>query len=57
MREVRSGLPVLFVSGFATDRLAAAVEATSSSAFLAKPYTTADLAGTVRRLLDEPPPV
>jgi PAS domain S-box-containing protein len=47
-----AGLRVLFISGYADDRLAAEEVAAGQAAFLSKPFTTAQLARQVRAVLD-----
>lgn len=47
-----AGLRVLFISGYADDRLAAEEVAAGQAAFLSKPFTTAQLARKVRAVLD-----
>jgi PAS domain S-box-containing protein len=47
---------VLFMSGYAGDSLSAQGVLDSSVAFLAKPFLPAELARTVREVLDEPSP-
>ena len=48
----QAGLRVLFISGYADDRLAAEEVAAGQAAFLSKPFTTAQLARRVRAVLD-----
>jgi FixJ family two-component response regulator len=48
----QAGLRVLFISGYADDRLAAEEVAAGQAAFLSKPFTTAQLARQVRAVLD-----
>lgn len=55
-RELRPGLRVLLTSGYALETLAARGKLFTGATVLRKPYRAADLAATIRRALDEPPP-
>ncbi len=50
--DVHPGLPVLFVSGYASETIIDRGELGEDAAFLAKPFTSEDLARRVRELLD-----
>lgn len=52
--EMRPGIKVLFVSGYATDGLGYDIEPISPNWFLAKPFTPVGLAQKVRNVLDAP---
>jgi signal transduction histidine kinase/CheY-like chemotaxis protein len=54
MREIRSDLPVVLMSGYHEDELAEEVGA-GISGFVQKPFTPADLASRMRVALAEPP--
>jgi two-component system cell cycle sensor histidine kinase/response regulator CckA len=53
-REVRPGLPTLFVSGFTDDEHVVQAARGDSIPFLAKPYTSYQLARKLREVLDAP---
>jgi PAS domain S-box-containing protein len=50
--EAHPGLPVLFVSGYSNETIIDRGELGEDAAFLAKPFTAAELARRVRELLD-----
>ena len=50
--EAHPGLPVLFVSGYASETIIDRGELGEDAAFLAKPFTAEELARRVRELLD-----
>jgi CheY-like chemotaxis protein len=52
LRESRPGLPVLHISGYAQDSAALESMHESGAEFLAKPFTRAALAESIRRILD-----
>lgn len=56
LREVKAGLPVLFSSGYYSDQAVQALEQEQGVGFVAKPYRPAELARSVREILDRSKP-
>ncbi len=54
MRTVHAGLPVLLITGYASDLVAGTLDATASVHVLSKPFDLATLARAVRATLDAP---
>lgn len=55
MRQINPDIVVLFMSGYTEDAILRAGISSASVPFLPKPFSARDLAGAVRRLLDERP--
>jgi two-component system, cell cycle sensor histidine kinase and response regulator CckA len=53
LREVRPGLPVLFMSGFPEEDVQGSGQLEEGRPFIQKPFTPQDLARKVRQMLDE----
>ena len=51
LTNIRPGLPVLFVSGYAENQVEHAALMAEGSAFLPKPFTTTELTGRAAELL------
>jgi len=54
-RERHPGAPVVLMSGYAEEAVAAEGDLSGASAFVQKPFEMGDLAALLRRLLDAPP--
>jgi two-component system, cell cycle sensor histidine kinase and response regulator CckA len=55
IREIRPGLPVLLMSGYAEPVLGSHAGAAADVPLLQKPFSEADLLDNIRALLDPPP--
>jgi two-component system cell cycle sensor histidine kinase/response regulator CckA len=53
LREVRPGLPVLFMSGYPEEEVHGSGQLEEGRPFIQKPFTPQDLARKVRQMLDE----
>ncbi len=56
VRAIRPGLPCVFMSGYTAGIIGPGSVLDEGVHFLQKPFTLAELAGTLRRVLEAPPP-